>query len=420
MRRPSLDFKMIDVPVGSVLSFKEQKDVTCEVVNLNPARVRFDGEVVSLTKAAQKAGGFDYDVRGPLYWKYEGEFLTERRLRFEKLSNETLVKGKAKIEGKPLKVIAGKPDSALVVGPIALPCVVLENEERVFTQRVMFKVLGASRGGSHAAEHGDAESDYEDGAEGGAKSGLKSGIQSGTEDGAEDDGNGNQLPRFANQKWLHSYLSVELKHTLRNPIEFQMEGKVAFGYPAEFLVGICNAILDADQAGKTTIRQSQIVERAMILIQGFAHVGIIALVDEATGYQQEREKRALATILEEFISKDFQPWTKTFPYEFYREIYRLKKWPPPDGSKRPSVIGKYTNNLVYERLAPGVLEELQRINPVDPQTGTRHDFHHQWFTPDRGHPELKEHISIVTALMRAADEWHQFVKFLDRALPKYE
>ena len=90
-------------------------------------------------------------------------------------------------------------------------------------------------------------------------------------------------------------------------------------------------------------------------------IGIIGLVDEATGYQGIRAKRALATILEEFIAEELQPWTKTFPYEFYEEIFRLKGWPGPDGVKRPSVIGHYTNDIVYARLAPGVLDELKQM-----------------------------------------------------------
>ena len=121
-------------------------------------------------------------------------------------------------------------------------------------------------------------------------------------------------------------------------------------------------------------------------MRGFARVGLIALIDEATGYQEIRAKRDLATILEKFIAKELQPWTRTFPYEFYEQICRLKGWPSINAVKRPSVIGKYTNDFVYERLAPGVLEELKRVNPKLP-SGVRRHKHHQWFTPEHGPPE---------------------------------
>ena len=85
--------------------------------------------------------------------------------------------------------------------------------------------------------------------------------------------------------------------------------------------------------------------------------------------------------------------------------------------KRPSVVGRYTNDIVYERIAPGLLEELRKINPKLP-TGRRQHRHHQWFTPEYGHPKLKEHLLAVTTLMRAAPNWDNFHRLLQRAFPK--
>ncbi len=130
-----------------------------------------------------------------------------------------------------------------------------------------------------------------------------------------------------------------------------------------------------------------------------------------------REERALATILEKFIAKELQPWTRTFPYEFYKQIFRLKGWPGPDGAKRPSIIGHYTNDFVYERLARGVLDELKVRTPKLP-SGRRRNKYFQLFTPDVGHPKLKEHLAAVTALMRAAPNWESFKRSLNRAFPK--
>ena len=81
------------------------------------------------------------------------------------------------------------------------------------------------------------------------------------------------------------------------------------------------------------------------------------------------------------------------------------------------MIDSYTNDFVYERIAPGVLDELRLVNPVMPQ-GWRRNRHHQWFTPEFGHPKLKEHLAAVIALMRAAPSWDAFKRSLDRALPK--
>lgn len=195
-------------------------------------------------------------------------------------------------------------------------------------------------------------------------------------------------------------------------------GGVTYGYPATLLVDICETVLKARDEGALHPQQHRMAEHCGILIRGIARVGIIALVDEATGYQEIRDQRALATILEKFIAKELQPWTKTFDYEFYEQIFRLKRWPGPEGTKRPSVIGCYTNDLVHERLTPGVLDELRRRrNPTTPGGG-RKSKHHQWFTPNLGHPKLKEHLAAVTALMKAAPDWDSFKRSLQRALPK--
>lgn len=92
-------------------------------------------------------------------------------------------------------------------------------------------------------------------------------------------------------------------------------------------------------------------------------------------------------------------------------------WPGPDGVRRPSVIGKYTNDIVYDRLAPGVIEELKRKNPTLPSGGRQYK-HHQWFTPDIGHPRLKEHLAAAIALMKISNNWDDFLRHLNRGLPR--
>ena len=160
------------------------------------------------------------------------------------------------------------------------------------------------------------------------------------------------------------------------------------------------------------------VHRCDILIRSLAAVGIIALVDEATGYQRIREECALATILERLTAKEFNPRTQTFDFEFYQQICRLRGCPSILSIKRPSIIGRYTNDFVYERLAPGELEEMNRDNPVIPETKRRRYKHHQWLTPKLGHPKLKQRVWAVIVPMRAAPCWNVFRRNLDIALPK--
>ena len=285
-------------------------------------------------------------------------------------------------EQHPLKVVAGTPDAPLRIGDIEIPCYVLEDETRVLSQGGFVRAIGRT---------------------GGPKSGH------------EDLFN---LPVFLRPRNLARFIPEDLSTSSR-PIQFRAltDGSVATGYRATLLPEVCEVFLSARQAGVLHPTQYHIAERAEILIRGLAQVGIIALVDEATGYQRIREERSLAIILERFIAKELQPWTRTFPYVFYEQIFRLKGWGRAEGVNPPSVVGHYTNDLVYERLGPGVLEELRRQNPTLPQ-GWRRNRHHQWFTPEYGHPRLKEHLEGVTALMRAATSWAAFKRSIDRVYPK--
>jgi len=162
-----------------------------------------------------------------------------------------------------------------------------------------------------------------------------------------------------------------------------------------------------------------IAAQAEALLRSFASVGIIALIDEATGYQDHRTKEALHEILEKLIQKNLRPWIKTFPDDFYKEMFRLRGWSyNPWSVNRPGIVGKYTNDLVYARLAPGVLERLQQLNPVRAEGGRDHH-HHRHLTEHEGYGTLKEHLSNVVTLMRASANWRGFMRLMNRALPKY-
>ncbi len=157
------------------------------------------------------------------------------------------------------------------------------------------------------------------------------------------------------------------------------------------------------------------------MVRGLARVGIIALVDEATGYQEVRARNALAEILERFIATELRKWVKTFPAEFYQEMFRLRQWPYPrlgNQTQRPVMAGKLTNDIVYARLAPGVLEELRRLTPRDDKGRLKTHLHRR-LTEDVGHPKLREHLSAVVALMKASDTWSVFMRSMNRALPRY-
>jgi P63C domain len=283
----------------------------------------------------------------------------------------------------------------LPIGEAPIACAVLEDGTRVLSERGMSKALGSKRGGSHwlrkrrAAEEGGAD-----------------------------------LPVYASANNLKPFIPDELALALSKPILYRVPGTgmLANGIDATNLPKLCEVYLKARRAGVLTKPQERIAMAAEILLAGLAHTGIVALVDEATGYQDERAKNALARILEAFIAKELRKWVRTFPTDYYKELFRLRGWKfpnlPADQRKRPILVGALTNNVVYDRLAPGVRAELKRLTPRDEKGRLKHKLF-QRLTEDVGHPKLREHLAAVIALMRASQNWEQFMYMLDTALPKY-
>jgi hypothetical protein len=283
----------------------------------------------------------------------------------------------------------------LKIGDMVIPAAVLEDGTRVLSERGVSKALGSKRGGSHWKRKKKAEE------EGGAF-----------------------LPVFISANNLKPFIPKDVALALSEPIIYRIPGggSLANGIDATNLPKVCEVWLKARDAGVLTQPQKKMAVAADIILRGLAHVGIIGLVDEATGYQDSRAKNALAKILEAFIAKELRKWVSTFPIDYYKELFRLRGWKfpdlPKDQQKRPILVGKITNDVVYDRLAPGVRQELVRLTPRDEKGRLKHRLF-QRLTEDVGHPKLREHLASVTTLMKASDTWDQFKHMLERSLPRY-
>lgn len=278
------------------------------------------------------------------------------------------------------------------LGGTKLPCAVVEGPEGV--QRVL-------------SENGITN----------AILGSRSGASKRLKKAAEDEGA--LVPLFLAPRQLKQFISQELLDGPLKPIDYVDGDRVVRGYDASILVAVCGVWLEARKHGALQKQQLGKAQAAEALTLALADTGVVALIDEATGYQDERARDALAKIFTSFLAKERQKWALTFPIDFYREIYRLRGWKfEPWNTKRPSVVAHWTDDFVYDRLAPGLTEELRNKNPVA-ETGRRSHKHHQWLNPERGHPKLKEHIAGVIALLRASEDWKSFLRGLNRAYPKF-
>ena len=228
----------------------------------------------------------------------------------------------------------------------------------------------------------------------------------------------NRFPRSFRGKAIRDFIPDTLIEEA-TPVAFRLaNGSRASGYRAEALPAICEVYLSAREAGALPANQQRIASAAEILVRGLARVGIIALVDEATGFQEIRTRDALSRILEAFIAKELQPWVSTFPPDFYREMFRLRKLPyNADSMQTPRYFGHLTNDIVYNRLAPGVLEELRKSRRRG-STGKPATKLFQGLTDNVGYPKLREHLGSVVTLMKLSNEWSDFMSKLNVIHPQ--
>lgn len=278
----------------------------------------------------------------------------------------------------------GSPDHPLQIGDIEIQCYVLEDETRVLSQRGLQTGIGMSvSGGSIAGEQ--------------------------------------RLATFLDSLAAKGLEINGISARIRNPIRFILPPpgrRVAHGYEATILADICDVILNARKQNLLQPQQAHIADQCEILVRGFARVGIIALIDEATGYQKDRKRDALSRILEAFIAKELQPWVKTFPSEFYEQLFRLRGLNySKDSVKRPQYFGVLTNNIVYDRLAPGVLEELKKVTDRTDDGRPRHKYF-QRLTNNIGYPKLREHLGSVIAVMKLSHGWGDFIVKLNQHYPR--
>lgn len=213
------------------------------------------------------------------------------------------------------------------------------------------------------------------------------------------------MPSFIDAKNLIPFISSSLMDVLE-PVEFvNVRGQRAQGYRAELLPLVCDVYLAARADGKLASNQERVAQSAEILARSLSKVGVIALVDEATGYQKIRARNELQIILAAYIAEELLPWAKRFPDSFYEQIHRVWGWAyKPGNNRRNAYVGKLTNWLIYEQLPPGVLDELRARNPRNPKTGRRKRTHHEHLTDEIGHPSLDNQIKAVTTLLRATPD----------------
>ncbi len=183
----------------------------------------------------------------------------------------------------------------------------------------------------------------------------------------------------------------------------------AKGMPADVFIDICQAYARALEASyrrtedadypEMTDRQKEVAARASVFLAAVAKVGLDALIDEATGYQEFRARDALEVKLRAYLEGEMRKWEKTFPDALWMEFGRLTAW---EGSihKRPKYWGKLVMELIYEYLDPDVAQWLRDHAPK-PKGGQNY---HQWLSSQYGLQKLVQHIWQVIGMAKGCND----------------
>ncbi len=292
-------------------------------------------------------------------------------------------------------------DGPLQIGDATLVAAVLPNGKRLLVQGTMLTAIGRSRT-----------------------------PKAGTGGSVNVDG----LPFFLSAEVLKPFVTEDLRLST-TPILFRLKGgQRAVGYDALLLPLVCKVYQDlrtslmkklagenekeVKEARVIYAKYQHIIEKCDELSHGFGQRGILALVDDATGYQDDRVRQDIDRIIKAYVAPGLAPWVRRFPHEFFRETYRLLGWEyKPGQTKHSPYMGKFINKYVFEALPPGVLDELKARLPKN-ENGNRRAKLWQLLTVDTGIPHLDRQLTADLTLMQISESKLQFEEHWDKLFGK--
>ncbi len=284
------------------------------------------------------------------------------------------------------KLTKAKYSADLNLNGFILSCSVLEDGTRIFAERSLANAFGIKGGGAFWEK------------------------KRASKDGSAF------LPEYLSANYLKPFISNELTEKLSSAFEYlSTTNTKSRGVDATVLADICDVFIQAKNADIKNKNLLNVADAAYKMIKAFAKVGIIALIDEATGYQYDREKYELQAILQLFISNDILEWQQTFHLGFYKEIFRL--WNVPFTAqnirRKPPFIGMLTNELIYKNLPKGsfVLKTLKDKTPKT-EAGNYKARLFQSLTPF-GREELKKVLYSVESLAVISENKTKFRRLVE-------
>lgn len=269
---------------------------------------------------------------------------------------------------------------------IIINCSNLDNDLRVIKQKDFYKILGRNPNPPSRKGSGDFD----------------------------------RLPDFLASKNLKPYVDkhFEISTNLFDVISYipliepeKINRGRASGYDYNLLIPSLKVYRDAFDDGALYENQLHIGLRSKELLDAFAGIAIISLIDEATGYQYDRPKDTLQAALALYLADQPNKWERRFTENFYKAIAKLRGWNYSKG-KRAGAYSYYTVDLIYKRIQPGLWEELKKSNP-----NKKKYRYHQMLSEHIGNPHLKEHLRAITRILEGSSSWNFAMASIDRFYP---
>ena len=220
-----------------------------------------------------------------------------------------------------------------------------------------------------------------------------------------------KMPPFLDSDNLQPFINKGILDASRPIYYITKTNTPATGYIADLLPHVCRVYKAAYKTEAIHPKQIHIYQRCDLISDVLLDIGIVALIDEATGYQYDRPKDTLQALMALYLDKDPNKWNLQFKETFYEQISRLREWRYVPRQRTPA-FAHVTVDLVYKRIQPGLWEELKKTNP-----NKKKYRYHQLLTDHIGNPHLREHLRAVTKLMQGCTNWNQFMALVNRTYP---
>lgn len=269
----------------------------------------------------------------------------------------------------------------LTIGDVTIDCYVLKDRRRLIHKRAMARALGLKSEG------------------------------------------GNAFQKTISRKTLGSKIPPELHKKLENHITFKpISGDPAHGYEATVLIELCDALV----AARDELPNSQkfLARQAEIIIRSSAKVGITALVDEATGFIEDKRRDEYRELWKQCIREEARKWEEAeFPedlFDIFYKVYGLRRL-YPDTTKHPRFFSKLIRKYVYQPLLNSngaILEQLDEKNPVVYANGGRRYKLFQFLSDEVGIPALRAQIWQFVGIGKTARSKSQLEARFFEAFPE--